>query len=140
VVVPIIAKPGQEISLGSFLDAGMTNQEQDIVFLNTGWAGHMNDPMYYLNPYPSQELADFLVKHHVKILGVDCITVDMPPSQRPKGFTYPIHQTLLSHNTLIIENLSDLSAVSGCRVFIWAFPLKIKGSDAGHVRVVAQIL
>jgi kynurenine formamidase len=40
---------------------------------------------------------------------------------------------------LIVENLGDMSAVSGKRVQIFAFPLKITGSDAGHVRVVAQV-
>jgi kynurenine formamidase len=70
---------------------------------------------------------------------VDAVTVDMPVAVRPPDFAYPIHRTLLGNNVLIVENLGDLSAVAGKRLKIYAFPLKIKGSDAGHVRVVAEV-
>jgi kynurenine formamidase len=58
---------------------------------------------------------------------------------RPPDFAYPIHRTLLGNDVLIVENLGDLSSLAGKRVQIWAFPLKITGSDAAHCRVVAQV-
>ena len=66
-----------------------------------------------------------MVAKHVKVLGVDCVSVDMPVSVRPPDFAYPIHRTLLGKEVrLIIENLGDLSSVSGKRVQIYAFPAK----------------
>ena len=76
---------------------------------------------------------------NVKLVGVDCVTVDMPLQLRPPDFAYPAHRTLLGNDVLIIENLADLSPVSGKRLQIFAFPLRITGSDAGHVRVVAEL-
>jgi kynurenine formamidase len=139
VVIPVRPEPGQEITLADVRASGLEIQDGDIVFLDTGFAKRLGTHDYHLNPYPSQDLADHLVAKHVKMLGVDCVSVDMPVSVRPPDFAYPIHRTLLGKEVLIIENLGDLSPVSGKRVQIYAFPLKITGSDAGHVRVVAEL-
>ncbi len=70
---------------------------------------------------------------------MDTITVDMPTAVRPQGFAFPVHHTLLEAEVLIIENLTGLEQVAGQRVRIFAFPLKIQGSDAGQARVVAEV-
>ncbi|HLQ24777.1 MAG TPA: cyclase family protein [Acidiferrobacterales bacterium] len=139
VVIRVAAQPGHAIALTEVLHSGPEIQPGDIVLLDTGWAARRQDPSYFANPYLAQDLADYLVKQQVKVVGVDCITVDMPVSARPPGFNFPIHRTLLGNGVLIIENLEDMSAVSGKRGYIWAFPIKIKGSDAGHVRVVFSL-
>jgi len=141
VVIAVDAKPGQPITLADVQRSGQEIRERDIVFLDTHFAplAAARDERYLMNPYLAQDLADFLVAKNVKVLGIDCVTVDMPTSVRPPDFDYPIHNTLLRAGVLIIENLADLSSVAGKRAQIWAFPLKITGSDAGHVRVVAQV-
>ena len=141
VIIPVNAKPAEAIALADVEAAGIPIHDGDIVFLDTGFARYAasGDDTYLMNPYLGQDLADMLVAKHVKVLGLDCVTVDMPVSVRPPGFAYPIHRTLLGNDVLIIENLGDLSAVHGRVDQIWAFPLKIAGSDAGHVRVVAQV-
>ena len=141
VVIRVPAKPNEPIRLAQVTASGPAIREGDIVFLDTGFAkyGAANDPAYLSNPYLAQDLADELVAKKVKVLGVDCVTVDMPVAVRPPDFAYPIHRTLLGNGVLIVENLGDLSAVAGNRVKIYAFPLKITGSDAGHVRVVAEL-
>jgi kynurenine formamidase len=141
VIVHVDAKPGEPISLADVQRGGVPIQTGDIVFLDTGFAkfAATNDERYHLNPYLTQDLADHLVEKKVKVLGLDCITVDMPVSVRPPDFAYPIHRTLLGNGVLIVENLGDLSSLAGKRVQIWAFPLKITGSDAAHCRVVAQV-
>jgi kynurenine formamidase len=139
VVIPVRPDPGEQISLANVKKSGLEINDGDIVLLDTGFAKRIGSDDYHLNPYPSQDLADHLVAKHVKVLGVDCVSVDMPVSVRPPDFAFPIHRTLLGNDVLIIENLGDMSAVSGKRAQIYAFPLKITGSDAGHVRVVAQV-
>ena len=141
VVIHVDAQPGEPISLADVQRAGVPIQTGDIVLLDTGFAkfAAANDERYHFNPYLTQDLADHLVEKKVKVLGLDCITVDMPVSVRPPDFAYPIHRTLLGNGVLIVENLGDLSSVAGKRVRIWAFPLKITGSDAAHCRVVAEV-
>ncbi len=139
VVIPVRPEPGQAISLADVQGAGLEIQAGDIVLLDTGFAKKIGTKDYHFNPYLAQDLCDHLVAKRVKLVGVDCVTVDMPLPVRPPDFAYPAHRTLLGNGVLIIENLGDMSAVSGKRVHIYAFPLKITGSDAGHVRVVAQL-
>jgi kynurenine formamidase len=74
------------------------------------------------------------------MFGIDCITVDLPTPLRPKGFDFPVHKTLLGHNVLIAENVTNLGSIVGKRTRIMALPLRVKGSDAGHARVIAEVL
>ena len=59
---------------------------------------------------------------------------------RSKGFDFPVHRTLLGNNVLIAENVTNLGSIVGKRTRIIALPLRVKGSDAGHARIVAEIL
>jgi kynurenine formamidase len=51
-----------------------------------------------------------------------------------------VHRTLLGNNVLIAENVTNLGSIVGKRTRIMAFPLRVKGSDAGHARIVAELL
>lgn len=139
VVIPVRPEPGAPISLADVERSGLRIEDGDIVLLDTDFARRIGTHDYHLNPYLAQDLCDHLVATKVKVVGLDCVSVDMPVSKRPKDFAYPAHRTLLGNDVLIIENLGDLRAVSGKRLRIYAFPLKITGSDAGHVRVVAEV-
>ncbi len=81
-----------------------------------------------------------MVKKGVKLFGIDCITVDLPTPLRPKDFAFPVHRTLLGNDVLIAENVANLGAIVGKKVRILALPLRVKGSDAGHARIVAEVL
>ena len=70
------------------------------------------------------------------LLALDIVTPDLPHRRRDETFDYPVHKILLGNEVLIAENLADLSAVSGRRVLAHAFPLIVRGGDAGHVRIV----
>jgi kynurenine formamidase len=41
---------------------------------------------------------------------------------------------------LIAENVANLGSIVGKRTRIMALPLRVKGSDAGHARVIAEVL
>ena len=137
VVVAVSRKAGETIPVSDFEGAGI--REHDIVFVHTGWSDKFDSADYNEHPFLSDEAAQWLVDRKVKMLGVDCITVDMPTGMRPQGFAFPVHHTLLESDVLIIENLANLEAVAGSRVQVYAFPLKIQGSDAAQARVVAEV-
>jgi arylformamidase len=137
-VIGVQRGAGEEIPLDDVTGAAVEVRDGDILLLDTGWAQKFHEAAYDDHPYPSVELARWCVSHQIKMLGVDCITVDAPVARRPQGFDYPVHRTLLGNNVLIIENLASLAGVSNQRVEVWAFPLKVSHGDAGHVRVVLQ--
>ena len=88
----------------------------------------------YNTDYPtiSEGFAQEIVNRGVSILGMDMLNPD-------KEETYPIHKILLSKDVLIIENLTNLSAVAAASSFeVYAFLVKLH-AEAAPVRVVAHI-
>jgi kynurenine formamidase len=139
VIVPIKRQGGEPIPADDLERSPEPIRRGDIVVLATGWGAKFQTPDYDLHPYVSDEAARWLVDRGVKMLGVDMITVDLPTSMRPSPFSYPAHHILLENNVLIIENLANVEALAGRRVMLYAFPLGIRGSDAGQARVVAEV-
>ena len=139
VVVPVQRAGGEAIPVADLERSPEPIQPGDIVLLASGWGAKFGSPDYDMHPYISEEAAHWLVRRKVKLLGVDMITVDMPTSMRPSPFGYPAHHILLENDVLIIENLTNVKALAGRRVKLYAFPLGIRGSDAGQARVVAEV-
>ncbi|HLY65776.1 MAG TPA: cyclase family protein [Chloroflexota bacterium] len=111
----------------------------DIVLLHTGWSAKFDSPEYQRHPYLIPETAEWLVRRQVKMLGVDCVNVDMPIADRPAGYNRPIHHTLLGNEVLIIEKLTNLDQISGQRVRLFAFPIPYRECDGAQARVVAEL-
>ena len=137
VVVPVSRGGGAEIPVGDLEGWGI--RSGDIVFLHTGWSDKFESPEYNDHPYLSDDAARWLVERRVKMLGLDCITVDMPTGVRPPGFAFPVHHILLESDVLIVENLANMEVIAGERVQVYAFALKIRGADAAQARVVAEV-
>ena len=138
VIVPIQRGPGELIEPADLENSPERIRAGDIVVLATGWSDKFESEAYDLHPYPSEAAALWLAERQIKMLAVDMVTVDMPASLRPAGFTYPVHHALLEHDILIIENVANLQSLAGRRVNLYAFPLKIRGADGGQARVVAE--
>jgi ParB/RepB/Spo0J family partition protein len=103
-----------------------------IVLFYTGWAQKRGSDEYYEHPEISPELADWLVERRVKMIGVD-----MPnPERRPDRY---VHRRLLSNDVLILENLDDMSPIAGRVVTLYAFPMRLRGSEVTPARVVARL-
>jgi arylformamidase len=113
--------------------------EGDIVFLHTGWSEKFGTPDYDHHPYLTPEVASYFVEKRVKMVGVDCVNVEMPISDRPADYTRPIHHTLLGNGVLIIENLTNLDQIAGRGARVFAFPIKYQGCDGAQARVVAEL-
>ena len=51
-----------------------------------------------------------------------------------------MHKILLGNNVLIAENVANLGSIVRKRTRIFALPLRVKGSDAGSARIIAEVL
>jgi kynurenine formamidase len=138
--ISVKKKGGEEVTAADFESSGVAVKGGDIVMLHTGWDEKFESPDYNLHPYLSVDAAEWLVKKGVKLFGIDCITVDLPTPLRPKGFGFPVHKELLGNGVLIAENVANIGSIVGRKTRIMALPLRIKGSDAGHARIVAELL
>ena len=139
-VIAVKKEGGQEITAKDLEHSGVAVGRGDILMLYTGWDEKFESPEYNMHPYLSVDAAEWMVRKQIKMLGVDCITVDLPTPLRPKGFDFPVHKTLLGNDVLIAENVTNLGGIVGRKTRIMAFPLRVKGSDAGHARIIAEIL
>ena len=105
------------------------------VLFRTDWSQYWGQQGYYDFPYLTAATAEALKDRGAKMVGVDTLVVD--DLSNPER---PVHVTLLNHNILIIENLTNLAALpSGSSVFTFhAVPVKFKGAAAFPVRAYAQ--
>lgn len=128
--VCIDARGKQEIGIDTVINKVSAH---DIVLFYTGFDVHYFQKNYFYDyPILSQECAQYLVDMHVKMVGLDCPSVDKAP--------YVIHKLLLGNEILIIENLTHLEKLLPCRTIeLIAFPLNIDAHGA-PARVVAKII
>ena len=139
-VISVKKRGGEQVTAADLENSRVAVNRGDILMLHTGWDEKFESPDYNLHPYLSVDAAEWMVKKGVKLFGIDCITVDLPTPLRPKGFDFPVHKMLLGNGVLIAENVTNLGEIVGKKIRILALPLKIKGSDAAHARIVAEIL
>ena len=103
-----------------------------VVLFHTGFDLYFGQKSYYLSyPVLSEATARLLVKKQVKMVGFDTPSPDYAP--------YSIHTLFLTNQILLLENLTNLSALLPYREFeLLAFPLKIR-ADSSPVRAVAKV-
>lgn len=108
----------------------------DSLIIQTGWSQYLNDMTMYRDQLPriSKELANWLVEKELKMLGVEAPSVaDVNDLEE----VTEIHHILLKGNIVILEGLKNLDQVHQDRVWLMAFPLKIKQGDGAPARVFA---
>ena len=105
---------------------------KSIVLIHTGMDCYYGEEKYYSkHPVLDIPFCEMLVKNNVKMVGID-----MPS---PDRFPFEVHKYLLSHDVLILENLTNLDKINGDDNFeVMAFPLRIK-SDSCMVRAVVRV-
>ena len=77
----------------------------------------------------SEDGADWLVRHAIRLVGIDYLSV------APYHQSVPTHRALLSAGIIIVEGL-DLSAVNPGGYNLYCLPLKLVGSDGAPARVI----
>ena len=107
----------------------------DKVLLHTGWDSHWGKGDYATsNAGISKDSAEFFVKRKVDLVGIDSANLD-----HPQDSSFPAHNTLLSNEVLIVENLCNLGLITKSRFTFIALPLKFKEGTGSPVRAVALI-
>jgi arylformamidase len=82
--------------------------------------------------YLDTESAESLVEMGVKVVGIDCLSVDSYEAE-----DLPVHKKLLSNEVLIVEGLKlNETPLGRCKIYI--LPIKIANMDGLPVRVVAE--
>lgn len=143
VVSSVSKKPGEVITLQDVLEGGPVAEANEALLIHTGWNEKFDEAEDYEDhPWLAVEVAEWAVKRGVTMVGVDMFSPDQPIERRDDTFDYPIHRTLLGNDVLIVENLTNLAAVSAQRGRFFAFPVvtSLPGGDAGHTRFVWEPL
>ncbi len=121
-----------EIMMMALSRAGTELREGDIVLVRTGWDRHLGEERY-ITGYPglAKDVAEFLSSKKIAVLGVDT-----PNPDHPDDTSFPVHNTLLPQEILIIENLTGLDGVPRQRLQFIGLPLKLKGLSGSPIRAV----
>ncbi|GAB3621733.1 cyclase family protein [Glutamicibacter endophyticus] len=108
-----------------------------VVLFHTGYSRHFGTDEYLRHPSLAVEIAEFLLEHGVRLLGVDTLSPDLTPiSEQSEPVQLPVHEVFLGAGGLIVENLTQLHRASGTGWRFSAFPLRLRGVDGSPVRAV----
>lgn len=107
----------------------------DFLLLNTGWAKKWKTDGYKQDfPVLSSEATEWLMKFHLKGIGLDTISIDSVDSTK-----VPNHKIVLGNDILIIENLTNLERLNNDSFIFSCLPLKFQHADGSPVRAVAML-
>lgn len=102
--------------------------------LHTGWSSHWGEESYFKDfPHLSPQAAEWLARFPLRGVGIDTISID-----HIDRADLPAHQQLLGKGMIIIENLTNLSAVADDFIFS-CLPLPVRDADGSPVRAVAIV-
>jgi arylformamidase len=137
VVVDIGPKQELEpVTPQDFERAGLVVPEHGRVIIRSGWYNHWTSTGFFnRSPYYSMEACEWLCSHGVKLLALDIPALEKPGSGG-EGLPSPQHEYFFKHDVTLIENLTNLDAITKKNVMLIALPLNIIGSDASPARVV----
>lgn len=129
-------KDNRKIDINDIRPFQKSIEKSNFVLFYTGWSKFWNSDDYFDNyPVLSCDAAEWLSQFELKGVGVDAISFDETTTS-----TFPVHKTFLSHNIVIIENLTNLNQLENTPEFIFTcFPLNVYDADGGPVRAVALV-
>lgn len=110
----------------------LPEQEDLIILILTGFDKKFGTKEYFDNhPVVNLDFAKELVKHKIKMIGLDFFSPDKYP--------FEIHKIFFEKNILIIENLTNLEKLLNFKKFkLIALPLKTE-TDSSLARVIACV-
>ena len=128
------AHPGSMISRDA-LETAIGDRRPDRVILRTGWWRMWGTPAYFEQaPYLSGEAAELLLERGVKLLALDVPSPDAIPTE---GSDSPNHKRLMGAGVILVEYLSNTSALTSGVVYLVVLPLAVVGADGAPARCVA---
>ncbi|MCC9197750.1 cyclase family protein [Arthrobacter sp. zg-Y820] len=109
-----------------------------IVLFSTGWSEHFNTHRYLRHPSFDAEIAERLVDAGIRLVGMDTLNPDPTPAPGSGGVpSLPFHDVFLGAGGGIIENLTNLAAVTWSDPLFSALPLRLAGVDGSPIRAAA---
>lgn len=112
-----------------------------IVLFRTGWSQYFGTPRYLEHPVLDVEVAEHLLRAGTRVIGVDTLNPDRTPGPASTGpLDLPVHAAVLGAGGAILENLTNLDAVTWADPLLSALPLRLRGLDGSPVRAVAMQL
>jgi len=130
-----INEPQQMLTIEDLGDLEKGFKSGDSLLLRTDWSKYIGQEKYRNElPRISEDFAKWCAEKGVKMLGVE------PPSVADVNNIIEvtaIHHILFKGQVIIIEGLTNLSAISKEKVTLIALPLKIKDGDGAPARVIA---
>ncbi|MEM0073732.1 MAG: cyclase family protein [Thermoplasmatales archaeon] len=113
----------------------LPEQKFDIILLYTGYNEKWEEYSVFRDfSYIKKEDAEEIRKYGVKVVGIDSPSVEPPNSK-----AFLTHKVLLGSSIVIIENLNskEMAGIIGKSLFVFVFPILLKGGDGAPSRVVA---
>jgi arylformamidase len=109
-----------------------------VLVLHTGWSEYFGSRDYLAHPWLTPEAAGQIVATGVRALAVDALSPDPTPADGEPTGPLPAHQILLGAGGVIVENLTNVAAITELvDPVISFFPLALAGADGAPVRAVA---
>jgi kynurenine formamidase len=124
---------GPRQALGPHVLDGVAVAGKAVLF-RTDWSRHWGQAEYYEFPFLSGETALALRERGAKLAGIDGLVIDDTTDPRR-----PVHVTLLRHNILIVENLTNLGALPASGFIFHAAPVRLAGAAAFPIRAYAVL-
>ncbi len=136
--VTAIAAPSRRIALAEVASQLDAVQPGAIVVFRTDWSARFGQPDYLEHPYLDVAIAERLRAAGVTVVGVDTLSPDRT-DPTAESAELPFHEVFLGAGGVIIENLTNLSAIDPARgPWISALPLPFTGLDGSPVRAVVM--
>ena len=125
--------PGGEIRLSS-IEHQVEIEERDFVLFRTGWSHFVGTEKYYNHPQLSMDVIEWLISKKVNAVGIDALGLG-------RGRNHGVYDRLLNTSGIfVIENLTNLSAVTEKKFKTYCFPLKLENVDAIPARVLIELI
>ena len=101
------------------------------VLFKTDNSSHWQDGKFYEEfVYLQPDGAEFLVERHMRIVGIDYLSID-----KFKSESHPTHMVLLTKDILIMEGL-NLKNVPQGEYMLYALPLNLQDAEGAPGRVI----
>lgn len=126
-------KSNEKITMEDVMPYDEKIKEGTIVLFNTNWYKKVGTEEFFMHPYVSGEVAEYLVNKGVRFLCIDTINAD-----QTGGTEFPVHDLFSEKRLMIGENWAYFDKIDFDKVVVAAFPLKIVGTDGSPVRAVAM--
>ncbi len=110
---------------------------ESIVLVRTDWSDFYNSARYLAHPVLDTQTIELLLRHGVRTIGLDFLSLDATPVD-VATMTLENHYRWSEQGGIIVENLTNLRALSDETPYVSFLPLNLGASDGAPIRAVAM--